>query len=171
TADSAGPGTGATFTLTLPRRAAALDQSASDRETSLFGGVQPLRGLRVMLVEDDNDARELLAQLMTEAGASVTRASSAAEAFELLQVEPPQVLISDIGMPDEDGMSLLRRVRALPPERGGDVPAIALTAYARPEDVRAAIDAGFQLHLVKPVEVLALIDAVRAWSTPRFAAG
>jgi CheY-like chemotaxis protein len=69
-------------------------------------------------------------------------------------------------MPEEDGYSLLRRIRALPPEHGGDVPAIALTAYARPEDVRAATDAGFQLHVVKPIKPEALVEAISAWVTP-----
>jgi len=73
-------------------------------------------------------------------------------------------LISDIGMPGEDGYSLLRRIRALPPEKGGDVPALALTAYARQEDVRAALDAGFQLHVAKPVKTDKLLEAISAWA-------
>ena len=91
-------------------------------------------------------------------------ASSAAEAYESLQADPPHILISDIGMPEEDGYSLLRRVRALPPHKGGDVPAIALTAYARAEDVRAATEAGFQLHITKPVKPETLLDAISAWA-------
>ncbi|HEX7840648.1 MAG TPA: response regulator, partial [Kofleriaceae bacterium] len=92
----------------------------------------------------------------------VARAASAAEAFAMVQAEPPHVLVSDIGMPHEDGYSLVRRIRGLPPEKGGDVPAVALTAYARAEDVRAAEDAGFQLHVVKPAMPDDLVAAVRS---------
>jgi CheY-like chemotaxis protein len=96
----------------------------------------------------------------------VRTAESAPQAFAQLLAEPPHIVVSDIGMPDEDGYSLLRRVRELPPERGGDVPAIALTAYARPEDVRKAEEAGFQLHLAKPVTPARLIDAIRSCVPP-----
>ena len=116
--------------------------------------------MRLLLVDDDDDTRELIAELLEQAGATVARAPSAPDALAILQVEPPHVLISDIGMPGEDGYSLLRRVRALPAERGGDTPAIALTAYARAEDVRAAAAAGFQLHLVKPIQIDALVAAI-----------
>src|SRR5262249_10535210 len=95
-------------------------------------------------------------------------AASAAEALAHLQAEPPHVLISDIGMPFEDGYSLLRRVRLLPPERGGDVPAIALTAYSRREDVRKVEDAGFQLHVAKPIQPEQLFEAVRSCVCGRF---
>jgi signal transduction histidine kinase/ActR/RegA family two-component response regulator len=171
TADSAGPGLGSTFTVMLPARLDVLarDDAAVERRTSLEH--RPLLGIRVLIVDDDDDARELLAELLGDAGALVIRAASAAEAFELVQAEPPQVLISDIGMPFEDGYSLLRRIRALPLERGGDVPAIALTAYARAEDVRAAEHAGFQLHIVKPVRPEQLLDAVRSCARARFADG
>ncbi|MDQ2768610.1 MAG: PAS domain S-box protein, partial [Gemmatimonadota bacterium] len=136
-ADSNGPGTGAVFTLTFPASVAALDdtRATTERDPLL---ARPLRGVRVLVVDDEEDARELIADALSEAGAEVAMAASAAQAYQLLQADPPHVLISDIGMPDEDGYSLLRRVRALPPEKGGDVPAIALTAYARPEDVRIA---------------------------------
>jgi CheY-like chemotaxis protein len=125
-----------------------------------------LRGIRVLLVDDDADAREVISELVSEAGALVTQTASAREAYAALRAEPPHVLISDIGMPEEDGYSLVRRIRALPPEHGGDVPAIALTAYGRAEDVRAASEAGFQLHLVKPVKPEALLKAITAWAKP-----
>jgi CheY-like chemotaxis protein len=121
----------------------------------------------VLIVDDDDDARELLGDVMREAGAQVTRAASASEALACVKAEPPHVLVSDIGMPFEDGYSLMRRVRALPLERGGDVPSIALTAYARPEDVHAVEQAGFQLHLAKPVRPEQLLDAVRSCAPPR----
>jgi CheY-like chemotaxis protein len=96
-----------------------------------------------------------------QCGASVIVAASAAEAFEAIEKTPPDLLISDIGMPDEDGYELMRRVRSLPPERGGRVPAIALTAYARVEDRMHALRAGYQMHVPKPVE-LAELAAVAA---------
>jgi PAS domain S-box-containing protein len=160
-AESAGPGKGATFTVTLPARPPVFVQhDAPDRRPGAAPG--PLHGIRILVVDDDDDARELVGEALAVAGAVVTRAASAAEALAMVQAEPPQVLISDIGMPHEDGYSLLRRIRALPPERGGDVPAIALTAYARPEDIRAAEQVGFQLHVVKPVMPDDLVAAVRS---------
>jgi PAS domain S-box-containing protein len=168
-ASSDGPGRGAAFTVTLPAR---LDDAARDRTASSAGppafDAGPLQGIRLLLVDDDDDARDVLGEVMTVAGAIVTSAALAADAFAYLQAEPPDVLISDIGMPVEDGYSLIRRIRALPPERGGGVPAIALTAYARPEDARAALDAGFQFHIIKPVRPEQLIDAIRTCARTRF---
>jgi signal transduction histidine kinase/ActR/RegA family two-component response regulator len=168
TAESAGPGKGATFTVSLPARLDefARDEAARKRRPVL--AARPLRGIRVLIVDDDDDTREILGVMLSEEGASVVPAASAAEAFVQLQAEPPHVLISDIGMPFEDGFSLLRRVRSLPPERGGDIPAIALTAYARREDARAAEDAGFQLHVIKPVRPEQLFDAVQSCVRVRF---
>lgn len=162
-ATSDGPGTGAVFTVTLPATATAVDSRdvAVKNKPSSTG---PLRGIRILVVDDDDDTRSLMAEVLVGAGAEVANAASAAEAFERLKAEPPHIVISDIGMPGEDGYSLLRRVRALPPHQGGDVPAIALTAYARPEDVRAAMETGFQLHIVKPVKPEALLEAISAWA-------
>ncbi len=164
-AESDGVGKGSRFTVTLPGH---IDEA---RVTTgilpipkLDGG--PLHNMRILIVDDDDDTRELLGDALHDAGAHVIRAASAAEAFNRLQAQPPHLIISDIGMPNEDGYSLIRRVRALPPERGGDVPAIALTAYARPEDVRAAKEAGFQVHVVKPVRPDQLLDAVRNTARP-----
>jgi PAS domain S-box-containing protein len=161
-AESAGQGMGATFTVSLPacRDGFARDDAAHERRPVVEP--RPLQGIRVLVVDDDDDTREILRVMLSEEGASVISASSAAEALVQLQAEPPHVLISDIGMPFEDGFSLLRRVRSLPPERGGDVPAIALTAYTRREDARAAEDAGFQLHVVKPIRPEQLLQAVRS---------
>src|SRR5262249_3058656 len=119
-----------------------------------------------LLVDDDDDAREVLGDALVESGAIVERAASAAAAFASLLREAPGVIISDIGMPGEDGLQLLARIRALPPEAGGDVPAIALTAYARAEDIRKSEDPGFQLHLVKPVRFDQLVEAVRSFVAP-----
>jgi CheY-like chemotaxis protein len=116
----------------------------------------------ILIVDDDDDARELIGDALVEMGAHVERAESAAVGLLKLQAGPPNVLISDIGMPGEDGYSFIRRVRALAPEHGGETPAIALTAYARPEDIRKTEEAGFQLHVVKPVRLDDLIDAVKS---------
>ena len=163
-ADSAGPGQGATLTVTLPARIAALAPAAE--RSSSQRAERPLRGTRVLVVEDDLDARALLSDALAQAGARVAVAASAREGVAALVDEPPHVVVSDIAMPGEDGYAMLRRIRELPPEQGGDVPAIALTAYAREEDVRRAEQAGFQLHIVKPVRIEALIEAVRSCVKP-----
>ncbi|HEX3476103.1 MAG TPA: PAS domain S-box protein [Kofleriaceae bacterium] len=167
-AESPGLGQGATFIVTLPVRADALAAAERARDGRRPSDAVRLRGIRILLVEDDDEARELLADVLAETGASVAQAASAADGMARLIAEPPHVLISDIGMPFEDGNSFLRRVRALPPERGGDVPAIALTAYARAEDRRATEDAGFQLHIVKPVRPDQLLTAIESCVQPRF---
>jgi CheY-like chemotaxis protein len=126
---------------------------------SIEGTVQ-IAGVRILVVDDEPDAQALLRRLFEEQGAIVRTASSAAEAFSLLQVQPPDVLVSDIGMPAEDGFTLIRRIRALPDDRGGRTPAIALTAYAGAEDRVRAVVAGFQHHLSKPIEPVELIVMV-----------
>jgi len=161
-AESAGPGKGATFTVSLPARLDGFVQDDAAHESRPVVEARPLQGIRVLIVDDDDDTREILGVMLSEEGASVVPAASAGEALVHLQAEPPHVLISDIGMPLEDGYALLRRVRALPPERGGDVPAIALTAYARREDARAAENAGFQLHVAKPIRPEQLLHAVQS---------
>ncbi len=119
-----------------------------------------IEGLKVLVVDDEPDARALVKRVLEECRALVIVAASAAEAFERLVAERPDVLVSDVGMPEEDGFSLIRRVRALGPEQGGDTPAVALTAYARAEDRMNAVAAGFQHHVAKPVEPGELITMV-----------
>jgi CheY-like chemotaxis protein len=116
-----------------------------------FSPSNELRGVKVLVVDDEADARELLTSLLGVCGGVTIEASSASEALALVVAEKPDVLVSDIGMPGEDGYSLIRRLRALPPEEGGRTPAAALTAYARSEDRRRVLDAGFDLYLTKPV--------------------
>ena len=111
-----------------------------------------LAGLEVLVVDDEPDARELIALVLGSYGANVRTVGSAKEAISALADQLADVLISDIGLPNEDGYSLISRVRSLPVERGGKVPAGALTAYASTEDHRRALAAGFQAHLTKPVE-------------------
>jgi CheY-like chemotaxis protein len=119
-----------------------------------------LRGLRVLVVDDDDDARELLSVVLTRAGAQVAIAANADDGFAMIGSFRPDVLVSDIGMADEDGYSFVRRVRALPAADGGDTPALALTAYSRVEDRTQAIAAGFGAHLGKPVNLEELLQTV-----------
>ncbi|HEV7518176.1 MAG TPA: response regulator, partial [Thermoanaerobaculia bacterium] len=119
-----------------------------------------LAGLRVLVVEDEEDTRELLVRALERGGAEVAGAASVAEALILLDRRLPDVLVSDIGMPGEDGYSLLRQLRARGPESGGKLPAAALTAYARSEDRLQALQAGFQTHIAKPVDPFELLGLV-----------
>jgi CheY-like chemotaxis protein len=119
-----------------------------------------LQGLRVLVVDDDADARELIGYVLETCGTEVRLAGTAAAALEQLMTYTPDVIVSDIGMPDEDGYSLIRSIRTLPVEEKKDVPAIALTAFARNEDRTRALVAGFNLHMAKPVEPDALVRAV-----------
>ena len=113
-----------------------------------------------MFVDDDADSRYLLSLVLDACGAKVMTANSASEAFEMIKREKFDVVISDIGMPDEDGFSLIGKIRDLPNEQGGTVPAIALTAYARAEDRVQMLRSGFQMHLAKPVEPAELAAVV-----------
>jgi signal transduction histidine kinase/CheY-like chemotaxis protein len=166
-AESAGEGRGATFTVVLPVLAVRFSDSGAPRagrqfdRDSLAAGDEPsLERLRILVVDDDRDARELLSRLLEEAGATVELAGSAAEAIAKLATSAQDVLISDIGMPEVDGYELIRRVRAHPEEVTATTPAIALTAFARTEDRTKALRAGYQLHIAKPVQVAELVTAV-----------
>jgi CheY-like chemotaxis protein len=119
-----------------------------------------LDGLRALVVDDEKDAREIVQVMLEERGAIVATAASAAEALERLRAFRPDVLISDIGMPEVDGYELMRLVRRLPPEQGGRVPAAALTAFARRSDRLQALLAGYQTHVAKPVEPDELIAVI-----------
>jgi CheY-like chemotaxis protein len=119
-----------------------------------------LSGVRVLVVDDEADGRDLVKRVLDDCGATVFTAGAADEALATLQRERPHVLVSDIGMPQVDGFELLQRIRALGPARGGDVPAIALTAFARAEDRTQALHAGFVVHVAKPVDPSELIATV-----------
>jgi CheY-like chemotaxis protein len=119
-----------------------------------------LHGLRVLLVEDDCDLRESLAILLEVCGASVTAVGSSRAALDALSQTVPDVLLSDLSMPEEDGFTLIRKIRALPANRGGRVPAAAVTAQASSEDRRRVLAAGFQAHVAKPVHVTELAAVV-----------
>ena len=122
-----------------------------------------LSGFWILAVDDEADAREIISFMLQINGARVTSANSAVEALEILtnaNGQIPDILLSDISMPFESGYALLEKIRALPREHGGQIPAVALTAFNRPEDREAAFEAGFQKHLGKPVDMDALIDAI-----------
>ncbi len=153
---SPGIGQGATFIVNLPLMAVAgasvPEQIQSPVKSEVLACVPPLDGLRVLVVDDEADARELLLTTLAQYGAEVTAVATVSEALESLQRLKPNVLVSDIGMPGEDGYALIRQVRTLTQEQGGETPAVALTAYARAEDRKQALLAGFQLHVPKPVD-------------------
>jgi PAS domain S-box-containing protein len=156
-AASAGPGQGSTFTVMLP---AAAEEGETPVLPAAAGAERLPPGLRVLVLDDDDDVREALLRLLQQHGARVTGASSAAAAFASVLEQPPDVIVSDVAMPGEDGLSFIRRVRLLARERGGRVPAAALSAYASGEDRRLALQAGFQEHLRKPVEPAHLVAAI-----------
>lgn len=155
-AESPGIGQGATFIVNLPMKALAVDVSQPEQLSPLnsnedFHRLPTLNGLRVLVVEDEPDTRQLLITVLGEYGAQVMAVTSAFEAINALPQFHPDILVSDIGMPQEDGYALIRQLRALSQEQGGRIPAVALTAYARAEDRTKALLAGFQLHVPKPV--------------------
>ncbi len=166
--DSSGEGRGATFTVELPTITTQLvetntlprvDEAQATIET--FGDCPPaLKGARVLVVDDETDAREIVTMILQQCGAKVTATSSAGEALEEFQKQRPDVIVSDIGMPFEDGYALISKLRAFSAAQGGSVPALALTAYARAEDKERALAAGYQLHVAKPVEPTELTNAV-----------
>jgi CheY-like chemotaxis protein len=132
--------------------------AAPEATTSGVRGV--LQGLRIVIVDDDADARDLLATLLKQRNAEVFAGQSAAEAFDLLQRERPDVLISDIAMPEEDGYMLIRRVRVLGADEGGRTPALAVTAYASRADRTRALEAGFDGHFAKPIDIDSLVQTL-----------
>ncbi len=172
-ASSSGEGQGATFIVNLPVRAARSEDSAallvqsSSKDTNSFDRLPSLKGLRVLVVDDEAETRNLLSTVLTRFGARVTAVASAVEAltalFAVPAAERPAILVSDIVMPGEDGYTLIKQVRDMerigePPE--APIPAVALTAYARVEDRMRALAAGFQMHLPKPIEPDELIAVV-----------
>jgi PAS domain S-box-containing protein len=177
TVESAGPGLGATFTVRMPVRNVPVDSTVATpgrlpgapdadlealREQPMWDAspCDDLRGLRILVVDDEPDARALLQRLLTDCDATVDVAADADEALAMLGQGVPDLLVSDIGMPGRDGHALIRQIRSWPRERGGAMPAIALTAYARAEDRVKALRSGFQMHVPKPVEPAELIAAI-----------
>ena len=168
-AESAGEGQGASFTIELPlaKQQAPLSGRAAARSAMILPApstpemtLLDLGGVDALVVDDDRDARELIKRILNDCGATVRIAASAREAIDLFREAPPQLLISDLGMPEVDGFELLDWVRRLPRAEGGQVPAIALTAFARSEDRLRALESGFSAHISKPVEPSELIATV-----------
>ncbi|HYO93845.1 MAG TPA: response regulator, partial [Polyangiaceae bacterium] len=165
-ASSPGRGRGATFTVRLPQLPELPTSPWREEPSSPHASASPrdlserLRGRSVLLVEDDDDSREVIVKMLEECGLRVSQASNTSEALQLVRGERPDLLVSDIGMPNEDGLTLIRRLRALPEQEGGHTPAIALTAYARSEDRAKTSSAGFNLHLAKPVGLVELSEAL-----------
>ncbi|WP_375504209.1 PAS domain-containing protein [uncultured Nostoc sp.] len=158
-ADSPGEGFGATFTVQLPLLNV---ESKIKQIDELSQQALKLTGIRVLAVDDDPDTRELLTVLLAEYGAQVLTVSSAAEVLANLESFQPDVLVSDIGMPEVDGYCLIQQIRTLTPEKGGHILAIALTAYARVDDYQQAITSGYQRHITKPLNPQELVQAVLA---------
>jgi PAS domain S-box-containing protein len=164
-ASSEGRGKGALFRIQLPIRAVSPSSRPAvseprPQEPTVSQQAVALKGVRVLVVDDEADARDLIATVLMEAGAEVETARSAAEGFELFKQFRADVLVSDVGMPDEDGFSFMRRIRALAPSEGSRTPALALTAFAREGDRAHALRAGFTAHVGKPVEPEVLASAV-----------
>jgi signal transduction histidine kinase/ActR/RegA family two-component response regulator len=164
-AKSPGEGQGATFTVTLPAlgtaEAPVLEPVSPTAGTSAALDEPPtLKGLRVLVVDDDLSTRDLFTRMLEQYDARVTAVASARAALTALERWKPHVLVSDIAMPEESGYVLMRKIRRLPPERGGAVPALALTAYAGANDVKLALSAGFSAHASKPIEPVGLALAV-----------
>jgi CheY-like chemotaxis protein/anti-sigma regulatory factor (Ser/Thr protein kinase) len=165
-AESSGDGAGSTFTVKLPLialRSVDVPQKGVERVHPTGGNDVPfecspeLEGIHVLVVDDEDDGRMLVTTVLEKCGARVTAVNSSAAALEAIRNLRPDILISDLGMPGEDGYSLIKKVRALAADEGGQIPAAALTAYARAEDRMRVLRAGFQIHLPKPVEPAELI--------------
>jgi CheY-like chemotaxis protein len=177
--ESAGLGLGTTFTIALPTRALKEEDAPppSQPPTSLAGAkvlvvdddvsaknrsksAKKLAGAKVLVVDDDGETTLMIKDALELVGASVEIADCARAAFDFIVTHAVDVIVSDIGMPGEDGFSLMRRVRALPADRGGRVPALALTPYARNEDALRAYQVGYQCHLAKPADIDELARSV-----------
>jgi hypothetical protein len=171
-ADSPGGGQGATFTVKLPLKEVSREADPSPLPPAVETPNYPhcslpnsLTGLKILVVDDSADAREFITTVLEQYQAKVTAVPSVAEALETLEQLKPNVLVSDIGMPGENGYYLIRKLREIEAERGGNIPAVALTAYARDEDREQAIKAGFQMHLPKPVDPVKLAAVVANLAT------
>jgi PAS domain S-box-containing protein len=159
-AESSGEGKGATFTVLLPTSETGSNNQNPSKTSGFAANQVSLSNLRVLVADDEPDMRELIGTILQQTGAKVRVVASATEALESLGAFKPDILISDIGMPGVDGYQLMRQIRSLLPTQGGQIPAIALTAYAGEINYQKALAAGFQQHISKPVEPEALIGAI-----------
>jgi CheY-like chemotaxis protein len=167
-AQSRGENKGATFIVRLPlvpvRSAARRDHPTAPPTVAVQSDPIDLTGVRVLVVDDEADARELIKRVLTQCSAEVRCAASAPQALEMLRADRPDVLISDIGMPHMDGYDFIRRVRQLPSLEANRLPAIALTAFARSVDRTRAIMSGYQIHMAKPIEPQELVATVASFA-------
>jgi len=159
-AESGGDGRGATFTIRLPLVEATAKSFVEPDQLKLSRPPQLLSGLNVLVVDDDSDTLTLMATALKRREANVTAVSSAGEAIQAITRKRPDVLVSDIAMPDEDGYGLIKKIRSLETGASENIPAVAITAYAKEEDRERALSAGFQIYLAKPVELTELISVV-----------
>jgi len=168
-ASSPGKGQGSTFTVRFPRVSETLLQPDTQRpgpdgkqpmQSNQLVDKESLGGVRVLVVDDDLDTLEMVRVILENRGAEVDIASSARDALEALEHSVPDALVSDLAMPEQDGFELIELIRQRGPERGGNIPAVALTAYARAEDRVRALTAGFQLYVPKPVDANELVAVV-----------
>ncbi|HEY0006009.1 MAG TPA: response regulator [Pyrinomonadaceae bacterium] len=167
-ASSEGEGKGSTFVVKLPLAAPRVNRAPETEQTQqadkpcppLLGNPVTLKGLRILVVDDEFDTRELIAAVLSQCGAEVRHDGTVEEAILTVESWSPHLVLSDIGMPEEDGYSLIKRMRELDPQQPTRIPVIALTAYAGAEDRQRALDAGFQLHIAKPIEPEELVAAV-----------
>jgi CheY-like chemotaxis protein len=163
-AESRGQNHGSTFTVALPlaplRREESREHPTTSSSSLVDGDEIDLGGIVALVVDDEPDARKLISNVLTRCRAKVITAENAPEALNLVKLHRPDLLLSDIGMPDMDGYELIRAVRSLPTQEGGRTPAIALTAFARSEDRTRAMRAGYQVHIAKPIEPYELLATV-----------
>ena len=161
-ADSDGPGKGARFTVTLPLSLGRNSAELTERPTSASLNPLPLDGVKILIVEDDNDSREVLQLFLEQSGAAVKSTPSAKSAISMLTAFDgvPDVIVSDLAMPEEDGYTLVAKIRRLPAESGGKVPAMALSAFATAESKKRALEAGFDRYATKPFEPDLLVNEI-----------
>jgi PAS domain S-box-containing protein len=167
TAGSGGLGSGSSFVVELPLIDERHVVAPADDDATARTAPSRLDGLRVLVVDDEPDSLEVVGAVLRHAGADVTTVESAADAVRAIDQQPPDVLISDLAMPGEDGFSLIRKIRAREARKGGRMPAVALSAFSSPEDRRQSLDAGYQLHVAKPVEPHILVKLLHELSPAR----
>jgi CheY-like chemotaxis protein len=166
TARSQGEGKGSEFAVEIPISVAPSAVLENESRVGRGAGgatltpMPSLEGLRILVVDDDADAREVVSTILSQAGAEVATAASAPQALDLVERWVPNVLISDIGMPGEDGYQLIRKLRTRFADKSNQIPAIALTAFARSQDRLKALSAGYQTHVAKPIEPLELVTVI-----------
>jgi CheY-like chemotaxis protein len=169
-AESDGEDQGATFKVCFPVLGAKpeeVDHDDSSLKTDMssaipFDDLNSLQGLHILIVDDDRDSLDLLVTVLQQCGAQVVTAGSASEGLEVISHAKPDIVISDIEMPNEDGYAFMRKLRALPANQGGQIPSVALTAHAKAEDRMRALAAGFHIHVPKPVEPAELLVAIKS---------